>query len=283
MLKFSIITVVFNDKIGLKRTIESVINQSYKDYEYIIIDGGSTDGTVDVIKEYADRITYWVSEPDKGIYNAMNKGIKVAQGQYCNFMNAGDMFVANDVLEKTSRYADGTSVLTGDTQACHLENGEVVKDGMWPSPNKLIGYKLIHMNGALSHQASFILTELLKSNPYNEKFKICSDWQFFVEELVMKDGTYLKLPFIVALFDGNGISNQRNRSTILKEKKNILNLVLPKRICEDYEQLIYGETPLEKIIKLKGESSLIYKTLTRMALVYMEAEKLVKKFVRYKK
>lgn len=88
-MKYSIITINYNNADGLRRTIESVVNQTYKDIEYIIIDGGSTDGSVDVIKEYGSQIDYWVSEPDKGIYNAMNKGILQAHGEYLNFMNSG--------------------------------------------------------------------------------------------------------------------------------------------------------------------------------------------------
>jgi len=84
-MKLSIITVNLNNAAGLQKTIESVITQTFTDYEYIIIDGGSTDGSVDVIKQHADKITYWVSEPDKGIYNAMNKGILQAKGEYCLF------------------------------------------------------------------------------------------------------------------------------------------------------------------------------------------------------
>ena len=81
-MKLSVITINYNNRDGLKKTIESVVNQTYKDFEYIIIDGGSTDGSVEVLKEYSDKIDYWVSEPDKGIYNAMNKGIDIAKGEY---------------------------------------------------------------------------------------------------------------------------------------------------------------------------------------------------------
>ena len=86
-MKVSVITINYNNCDGLSRTIESVVKQSFKEYEYIVIDGGSTDGSADVIRKYADKIDYWVSESDKGIYNAMNKGIDVAKGEYCNFMN----------------------------------------------------------------------------------------------------------------------------------------------------------------------------------------------------
>ena len=88
-MKLSVITINYNNRDGLHKTIASVVNQSWREFEYIVIDGGSTDGSVDVIKSFADRIDYWVSEPDKGIYNAMNKGIDVAQGEYCIFINSG--------------------------------------------------------------------------------------------------------------------------------------------------------------------------------------------------
>lgn len=96
----SVVTVSYNAVLTIEQTILSVINQTYPHIEYIIIDGGSTDGTVDIIKKYANRIAYWVSEPDKGIYDAMNKGIRTAKGEWINFMNAGDLFYSKDTLEK---------------------------------------------------------------------------------------------------------------------------------------------------------------------------------------
>ena len=96
----SIVTVSYNAVLTIEQTILSVINQTYPNVEYIIIDGGSTDGTVDIIKKYEDKIAYWVSEPDKGIYDAMNKGVVVATGEWINFMNAGDIFTDGDVIDK---------------------------------------------------------------------------------------------------------------------------------------------------------------------------------------
>ena len=107
-MKLSVITINFNNRDGLRKTIESVVNQTYKDFEYIVIDGGSTDGSVDVIKEYTDRIDYWVSEPDKGIYNAMNKGIDVAQGEYCLFLNCMGILNEKHLLDIIKEYEDGT-------------------------------------------------------------------------------------------------------------------------------------------------------------------------------
>ena len=99
-MKLSIITINLNNKEGLQKTIESIVNQTFRDYEFIIIDGGSNDGSIDVIELYKENITYWISEPDKGIYNAMNKGISIAKGEYYYFLNTGDRLISNDVLEK---------------------------------------------------------------------------------------------------------------------------------------------------------------------------------------
>ena len=98
--RVTIITISYNAVLGIERTINSVITQTYSNLQYIIIDGGSTDGTVDIIKKYADKIDYWVSEPDSGIYYAMNKGIAIADGDWINFMNAGDYFVDRNVIEQ---------------------------------------------------------------------------------------------------------------------------------------------------------------------------------------
>ena len=105
-MRYSIITINYNDKEGLSRTIKSVINQTSKNFEYIVIDGGSTDGSVDIIKQNIDYINYWVSEKDKGVYNAMNKGIAQAKGDYLVFMNAGDCFHTPDILELMCDYQE---------------------------------------------------------------------------------------------------------------------------------------------------------------------------------
>ena len=112
-MKYSIITVNFNNRDGLRKTIESVIHQTCRDYEYIVIDGGSTDGSVDVLKEYDKNIDYWVSEPDKGIYNAMNKGITQAHGEYLNFMNSGDCFYDKNVLENLCEKGLSSDIIVG--------------------------------------------------------------------------------------------------------------------------------------------------------------------------
>ena len=123
MLKISVVTVCYNAAVSIEQTMLSVLGQSYPDIEYIVIDGGSTDGTVDIIKKYADRLAYWVSEPDKGIYDAMNKGIAAATGSYINFMNSGDSFYDNRVVEAVVPYlsSDMKAVIYGNAAIC---NGE---------------------------------------------------------------------------------------------------------------------------------------------------------------
>ena len=103
---FSIITVSYNAKESIEDTINSIVNQTYSNFEYIIVDGGSTDGTLDIIRKYEDKISYWISEPDNGIYDAMNKGLAICKGEWINFMNSGDLFYNDHVLVDIYRYCD---------------------------------------------------------------------------------------------------------------------------------------------------------------------------------
>ena len=144
-MKLSVITVNFNDAQGLERTIKSVISQTFRDYEFIIIDGGSTDSSIDVIKKYEDHINFWVSEPDGGIYQGMNKGLSHAKGDYVNFMNGGDSFHAPDVLE---------TIFSLNTEA------DIITGAHTGSPHPNVGQGGVTMlslyTGAVDHQASFI-------------------------------------------------------------------------------------------------------------------------------
>src|SRR5476651_1326552 len=113
-MKLSIITINFNNAVGLKKTIESLIKQQYREFQFIIIDGGSVDSSVDIIKEYADVIDYWVSEPDTGIYQAMNKGIREANGKYLMFLNSGDYLFENTTLQKMAPILCGEDIVYGN-------------------------------------------------------------------------------------------------------------------------------------------------------------------------
>ena len=230
-MKYSIITVNYNNKDGLRKTIESVIHQSFRDFEYIIIDGGSTDGSADVLKEYDAQIDYWVSEPDKGIYNAMNKGIAQAKGEYLNFMNSGDCFYAPDILEKVASYNYETDFIVG--RDYHF-NEEIQKGHVSILPSRTT---MIHFFVAtLDHQSSFIRRELFDNSPYDEGYRLVSDWIFFTEKIV-RDGKQVQfIPDIICRREEGGLSEQqheRNKTEI----KEFLHQFLPIGVYEDYATL----------------------------------------------
>ena len=163
-MKFSIITVNYNNKEGLRNTIESVIHQTFHDFEYLIIDGGSTDGSVDVLQEYNQQIDYWVSEKDSGIYNAMNKGIAKANGEYLNFMNSGDCFYSLDILERVAKYQYNTDFIVGkDYHFC--EEKQQGHASILPPRTTMIHF----FEATLDHQSTFIKKCLFENSPYNDR------------------------------------------------------------------------------------------------------------------
>ena len=225
-MKLSIITVNYNDATGLERTIKSVISQTFRDFEFIIIDGGSTDGSVDVIKRYENNIDYWVSESDGGIYQGMNKGLRQAQGEYLNFMNGGDRFHSSKVLEQIFSINTNADIITGT----HAENGaeNIGKDGI---VTMLDLYRC-----AIDHQASFIRREIALKHPYDEKYRIVSDWKFFIEALIMDNCSFYFTDTIVVDVDMKGISNT-NMQLNYHERESVLNELIPQRILQDYQLL----------------------------------------------
>lgn len=166
----SIVTVSYNAVSTIEQTILSVINQTYSNIEYIIIDGGSTDGTVDVIKKYQDKVAFWVSEPDKGIYDAMNKGVKVAAGDWINFMNAGDTFVTSTIISDIFSEKCSSDVIYGNSIYCY-EGGTISVTA------KNINY--LSQGMIFCHQSSFVTTNLLKLHLFDSKYKFAADYDFF--------------------------------------------------------------------------------------------------------
>lgn len=221
-MKLSVITINYNNRDGLRKTIESVVNQTYNDFEYIIIDGGSTDGSVDVIKEYADRIDYWVSEPDKGIYNAMNKGIDVAKGEYCIFMNSGDCFYNLSVLSYVSSSFDGKDIVAGVT---------VLTDGRITLPPRQISLSFWYF-GTICHQSTFIRTALLSKYKYDENYKIAADYKFWLQTLIVNNCTYKCIKENIAIYDIFGASSV-NEELLMKERELAKSEVLPDCLLYD--------------------------------------------------
>jgi glycosyltransferase involved in cell wall biosynthesis len=211
-MKLSIITINLNNAEGLRKTIESVVCQDYTDFEYIVIDGRSTDGSVDIIKQYADKITYWVSELDTGIYNAMNKGILKAQGEYCLFLNSGDALVDNSVLERAFKSPFTEDIVYGNVNIIG-KNVKIAKK--YPSEWTL----RLFFDETLPHSASFIKRDLFFDiTLYNENYKIISDWEFFVLAIIVHQKSYKHLPIFIANFELVGVSSTSGITGIEKKK-----------------------------------------------------------------
>ena len=232
-MRYSVITINYNNCKGLRQTIDSVLGQSYKDFEYIIIDGGSSDGSVEILNEYDDKIHFWVSEPDNGIYNAMNKGVVQAHGEYCIFMNSGDCFYDLTVLERVNA-ADPTEDIVVGKVAIDKQNHII-------SPPPKGNLTMFHLySGSIPHQGSFIRTDLLRRYPYDESLKISSDWKFFVQTLIIDNCSILYLDEFVARYDNNGLSSN-NPKLMRQEKEEVMSKLFPLRILEDYRTMKQSE------------------------------------------
>lgn len=168
---FTIVTVSYNCCSLIEKTIKSVLQQDYHDTEYIIIDGESTDGTVEIIKKYAQHLAFWCSEPDGGIYQGMNKGISHAKGEWILFLNAGDVFAETNVLTKVLPFTKNKEqdILYGDIFTLR-GNERVIKKALEPCNKQRMFF---------CHQAVFVRTELMKQYPYDTRFKMSADFYFF--------------------------------------------------------------------------------------------------------
>lgn len=215
MRKISVITVCYNAVSSLEKTILSVLNQTYPNIEYIIIDGGSTDGSVDIIKKYIDRLAYWVSEPDNGVYDAMNKGVCVASGDWVNFMNAGDSFYCNETISTLfAESIDKTVVcIFGNTIFHYLEKDVLIRYKSSP----------IHDIMPSCHQSIFCRRQVLLDYPFNLKYKIAADYDFFYK--IRNNGwKYKFVNCIVAVYDATGGISSKS---ILKTRREIYRIKYP--------------------------------------------------------
>lgn len=217
-MKLSIVTINYNNKNGLQKTIDSVISQTYKDFEWIIIDGGSTDGSKELIEQYTDYITYWVSEPDTGIYNAMNKGIKVARGEYLLFLNSGDSLYEMNVLKKTIPLLGGKDIYVGYEQLSSCPNKEITYKYDF-TPEGVV-HRLIFKG--IPHQATFFHRNVFSVyGMYREDKQILSDLWVLYRSLMFGSATIEALPFIISIYDMTGISIVR-KDLLLREQEDLL-------------------------------------------------------------
>ena len=273
-VRFSVITVCYNDCTALDKTIRSVLSQSYTNFEYIIIDGGSDDGSVELINKYNNLLSYWISEPDGGVYQGMNKAIIQAKGEFCIFMNAGDTFANTDVLLNASKVdlhdvdlAVGSALMT--KQDCVMS--------VVPPPSEIsFGFFLYF---SIIHQAAFMRSSLLKDHPYDENYSIVSDWKYMISEYLHGIYRYKQLNFEVCMFDTTGISSNVVRRE--SEREQALKELLPPMLYSDMEKFkdlkfIFSQIDLRQKLMLVFRSQTLRKCLIFLCDVMLKLKKIRK-------
>lgn len=217
-MKISIITVCYNEAKTIEKTFESIFSQSHKNIESIVIDGGSTDGTIGIIEKYKDKITYFVSEPDEGIYNAMNKGIKVSSGEVLYFLNANDTLYSDDILETVANtFKKGNyDFVYSDINFIYPKRNKIEKH------NKGINYYSV-LSKTICHQTIFYKKSLFdKFGLYDENFSIAADHDFNMKVLTNKRTKTFYLNKTIARFDKTGLSSDAKNKKILKIENQLI-------------------------------------------------------------
>lgn len=238
-MRFSIITVNYNDAEGLKKTFDSVKSQSFTDYEHIVIDGGSSDGSVDIIREVSDELSFWQSKADRGTYDAMNIGLKMAKGEYVNFMNSGDIFHSSEILKVVNEKLDDFDIVTGNSSMPEINKAYI-------NPYKKITL-LTLLKHPLSHQSIFYKKDIFNNHCYDINLKMLADFKLNLQSIIFDNCSVKIVDDIISDFDVHGISSE-NPSLYNCELQKILSDFFPPRVIDDYRSMI---TPEEiKLIEL---------------------------------
>ena len=261
-MKVSIITINRNNLQGLKMTYESIAAQSFSDKEWIVVDGDSTDGDREFIEQHASEIAWWCSEPDKGVYNAQNKGIVHAWGEWMIFMNSGDIFHDKNVLESVFAQEHSADILYGDWVRVYEDGGEE----KMKAPECISLHFLYRDN--VCHQAIFIRSAVLKNSPYDETYKIYADWAKWVE-LMLKKCRFEYLPICICDFSMGGFSSTM-RDVADIEKKMMQEKEFPPAIADTVKivlhQLDNPPHPLSVEVEKFVRQRKTYRRIIRFAL-----------------
>ena len=243
-LKISVITVNLNNAEGLRKTIISVINQQFSQLEFLVVDGGSTDESKKVMEQYSDKIHIAISEKDSGIYNAMNKGITKATGDYFLFLNSGDILLGNNTLQQMLDGGDSADLIFGDIKMSGLATSAI---GLFPDQ---LSFKFFYIN-SLPHPCTLIRKQLFEHvGLYREDFKVAADWAFFVLAVCKYNCSYKHLSLVVADFALGGISST-SKKVIDDEREAIYREHFPA-FAGDYKELFYLESELSQAKKQIG-------------------------------
>lgn len=241
MRKLSIITVNYNNIAGLRKTYESIQSQTFRNFDWIVVDGGSTDGGKEFIREHQHETAWWCSEHDNGIYNGMNKGISHAEGEYLLFLNSGDTLIAPDTLEKVFRTASDADIIYGDW----VEKKKYGFKKRCQSPSVVNYYYFA--TRPLCHQAAFIRSSVLKQSPYDESYHICADWAKWVE--LSKQGCeFQHIPVEICFYFRDGISYHAVRQK-KEEHKRIIYQFYPENLADILYRLLRKQDERLKVIR----------------------------------
>ena len=248
-MKLSIITINYNNAEGLRKTMESVLNQTSKEFEYIVIDGASADGSLETIQTFklSNLQTFKsISEPDSGIYNAMNKGIRMAQGEYIHFLNSGDWLVDERVVENMLNElskSDACDILIGDVISIR-QDGKKRYDKNSKSVSLYTFYR-----GTIQHTSAYIRRSLFdKYGLYDESLKIVSDWKWYLNAVILNGATVHFADMFVTCFDRTGISSTR-LDLDQAERRKVLEELIPAPILADYDWYSFDIDQMKRIKK----------------------------------
>ena len=254
-MKLSIVTINYNNVAGLRRTLETVAKQTYRNIEHIIIDGGSTDGSIEAIKEYVSanpnhdpffkHTINWASEKDNGIYNAMNKGIRKATGAYIQILNSGDILVAPDVIERIIaeiEKAEYPEFIYGNMIKKDYTTGKIV------DKSREVEYSLRqYYSSTMNHDCCYIHKSVYEEyGLYDESLKIVSDWKWFLLAIGLGKVKPVYVDIDVTVFDASGIS-ETNLELRNKERRQVLEEVLPPAVLADYDAHTFDSMQMDRL------------------------------------
>lgn len=260
MQKITIITVCYNHATGLERTMRSVLEQTYDSMEYIVIDGGSTDGSRELIASFQQHLAYWCSEKDNGIYDAMNKGLAKTTGEYCLFLNSGDYFCNDHVLQDVFGTASYDEDLLIGRQMFYDEKGK--RSIAWSINPRNIDERFFWSN-TLPHQATFIKTKLLKQlGGYDTDYKVCADWAFWYRAVVEHRCSYMVIDTPISMMEKGGVSNDMEKCRA--EMADFLMKHHPVMTKADWMDI--NERYAEALSYRRASASMLSKWLLRLAI-----------------
>lgn len=225
-MKITIVTINYNNKVGLKKTIDSILSQTYKDFEWIVIDGGSSDGSKELLETYKDYFSYCCSEKDTGVYNAQNKGISKATGEYVNCMNSGDVFANEHTLQEAIQKHFVADIVYGDWVRCEPKGLNYMK-----APTKMT--KMFLFTDNICHQAMFVKTHLLQKKGFDESLKIFSDWLRW-RELLCEGATFQYLGMPICIYDSGGLSDTPSAQNT--KERQMLHDLIPADLVDEVEE-----------------------------------------------